>query len=237
MAPKTNRRKNKRSNKRSKVPRAPRNGGFVITRRVPTLYLSNSSTFGAPQITQPSGGQALIALGSPVVHPIFGNNFTVPFALQFTLDQLSQYTDIQQIADRYKITDVYVKFQYSSNNINGATSGPLVPSVCWVPDHDDGSTLTPTELNAKMGLRRVSLGDGKFHLIKIKPRVAGAVFQGLSTGYMVPNSSEYINSSYPTVLHYGCKGYIDGMYLGGVGAFNSCISMDITYRVQVRDLQ
>ena len=218
-------------------------GGTVLTRRVPTCYIANSSVFGAVQIANPSGGTAMIQTGGIITNPFFGNNYTVPFSLQFTLDQLAQYTDITGFCDRYKITNVTVKFQYNTDSVQGfptATQGTpnIVPSLCWIVDSDDFALQTPTELNAKMGLKRKALNNGAFHSIKLRPKVAPAIFQsGIATAYSVPSKSVYLNSAYPSVPHYGVKGYIDNFYLGGSGGAASCITVDVTMTVALRDFQ
>jgi len=244
MARKNNKnRKGKRSRK-SRVPRPlGLNGGFTISRRVPTYYLTNSVTFGVPTL---SGGQGttMMTTGGVVQHPIFGNNYSFPFAMRFTLDQLAEYTDLTGISDRYKIIGVKVKFQYNTDSVTGlATLGQnqpnIVPSVCWVPDYDDDTPLTIAQLNAKTGLRRKPLNNGSFHQIKIVPRIAQSAYNGsiVTAAYIVPGTRQFINSSYPSVPHYGLKGYIDNFYLNTIANGCSCITMDVEFTVQVKDLQ
>lgn len=218
-------------------------GGTTLTRRVQTCYINNSSVFGAPAVTNPSGGTAMIQLGSVITNPYFGNNFTFPFAMTFTLDQLAQYSDLTGFADRYKITDVSIRLQYNSDSVAGvSTTGQaqpnIVPSICYIPDYDDANVQTPSECNAKMGLKRKALNNGAFHIIKLKPRVAPAVFQsGIATAYSVPSKSMYLNSAYPSVPHYGLKGYFDNFFLGGLGAGCSQVTIDVVMKVALRDFQ
>lgn len=231
--------------RKTRVPRAPRRlgtGYTVITRRVPSLYISNSTFFGTPVTTNPATSTVLVTLGTAVAHPVFGNNFTIPFSLQFCLDHLSQFADLTDIADRYKIMNVDIKFQYNTDSVTGVpTSGQLqpnmVPSVVWIQDYDDSNVLTAAQLNAKMGVRRKALNNGSFHSIRVRPRIAANVFQGALTAYSVPGKPQWINSSFPTVPHYGIKGYIENMYLGGLTGGASCITADITYKVAIKDFQ
>lgn len=214
----------------------------MITRRVPSLYISNSTFFGTPTTTNPATSVVCATLGTAVAHPVFGNNFTVPFSLQFCLDHMSQFTDLTDLADRYKILGVDIKFQYNSDSITGVsttsqTQPNMVPSVVWIQDYDDNVPLTPASLNAKMGIKRKALNNGAFHSIKVRPRVAAPVFQGVLTAYSVPTKAQWINSSFPSVPHYGIKGYIENMYLGGLSGGASCITVDITYKVAIRDFQ
>lgn len=212
-----------------------------MTRRVQSLYLTNSSTFGVPQVTSLSPTQC-VTLGTAIAHPVFGNNFTVPFTMQFSLDQLAQYTDITNFCDRFKITGVSCKFQFNSDSITGYSTSTqnqpnIVPSVVWIQDYDDANTLTVAEVNAKMGVKRKALNNGAFHSISVKPKVATSTFNGLSTAYAVPTKSQWVNSAYPSVPHYGIKGYIENLYLGGITGGASCVTIDLTYRVAMRDFQ
>lgn len=232
--------------KKKSVPRGPRlqgpTGGCVLTRRVPSLYIANSSTFGAPAITNTSP-TACIAVGTATAHPYFGNNFTVPFSMQFSLDQLAQYTDITGFCDRYKILDVSVKFQYNSDSITGvSTTGQaqpnMVPSVVWIQDYDDAAILSIGDINAKTGVKRKALNNGSFHAIRVKPRLAQAAYQaGVTTAYTVPGKATWVNTAYQAVPHYGIKGYIENMYLGGLTSAASCITIDVTMKVALKDFQ
>lgn len=240
--PNLRRRRNAYKKKR-RIPRNPRMGGTVLTRRVQTCYINNSNIFGAPVATNPPGATAMIQLGSIITNPYFGNNFTFPFVLTFSLDQLVQFTDITNFADRYKIKDVYIRMQYNSDSVTGVpTTGQnqpnIVPSMCYIADYDDSNVQTPTELNAKMGLKRKALNNGAFHLIKLKPKVAPAIYQaGVASAYAVPSSQTFINSSYPTVPHYGIKGYFENFFLGGIGAGCSQVTLDVVMKVQIKDFQ
>ena len=225
-----------------RVPRPMgRTGGAVLTRRVKSLYLTNSGVFGVPQVTATSP-TTCVTLGTATAHPVFGNNFIIPFSFQFALDQLSQYTDVTNLCDRFKIYDVKIKFQYNSDSITGVpTSGQtqpnMVPSVVWIQDYDDANILTSDDINAKMGVKRKALNNGSFHSISVRPRVAASTFNGLSTSYTVPSKAQWVNTAYPSTPHYGVKGYIENMYLGGLTSAASCITIDLTYKVGMKDFQ
>lgn len=232
----------KRMVKKRSIPRPPRTGGTVITRRLNTQYIANSSFYGSAVTTNTGLAVALVTLGTPVVHPYFGNNFTVPFSLQFSLDQLAEYTDFTNICDRYKILDVYVKLQYNTDSVAGAPNASgqpnMVPSVNWIQDYDDSNVLTATQLNAKMGIKRKALNDGRFHSISVKPRLAATAFQGGAvSAYTVPGKATWVNSAYPSVPHYGIKGFIENMYLGAIATGTACIAVDVTFKIAIKVLQ
>lgn len=236
--------KTTRPRRKAAVPRAPRQGMFTIVRRQPTSYISNSSIAGVAQVINPPSGSGLnmIVLGTPVAHPIFGATFSVPFAAAFTLDMLSQYTDLTSISDQYKITNIGLRFQYNASDVTGVPIGAsqpaFVPIVKYIPDYDDGSIETIFALQAKMGLRSVPLSGGKFHSMRLSPRVADTVFgTALVPGYATPSKTMWLDSSGPAVPHYGIKGYIENFPLSGTSVLTSCITIEVVYTVKLKGLQ
>ena len=215
-------------------------GGFTVVRKVPTSWLCNSGIAGLPQWTGPSN---LLTFGAPVAHPIFPNIYSVPFSMSFSLDMLAQYTELVGIADKYKINSATVKVLYSANSIMGGPStgngfAATVPSICWCPDSDDNSVSSINQLQAKMGLRSRSLGNGKYVSLRVRPKVAPQVYNGLVTSaYSVPGKQMFINGSSPSVPHYGIKGYFENWDLIDQNTVTSAFTFDVTLNVSLRDLQ
>lgn len=224
---------------RRRVRRNPE-GGFKLTRRVPCAYLCNSGVTGIPSWTGPA---ALLNTGTPVAHPVYPNIYTVPFSMAFSLDMLSQYTELINIADRYKINSVSVKVLYSANSIMGGPSGgsgfsSIQPTISWLPDYDDATPPTTTLLDAKMGLKTKALGNGKFVSIRVRPKVAQPVYDGLiTTAYTVPTKQLWVNSVATGVPHYGIKGYISNWDMLANTNVTSAFTFDVTFNVSLKDLQ
>jgi len=179
-----------------------------------------------------------------VAHPIFTGVYNVPFAAAFTLDMLSQYTDLTGISDQYKISNVELRFQYNASDVNGLpannTNQPnFLPILKYCNDYDDGAIETVAALQAKMGLRSKPLTGGKNHSLRLTPRVADAVYgTSLTTAYAVPSKAMWLDSSLPAVPHYGVKGYIENLPLGTTaGGMTSCISIEVLYTVKLKGLQ
>lgn len=231
----------RRLGKKLVVPRTPKLGGFTVTRRVPTIYMSNGNTNGAVIASNPSGTQCL-SIGTPEAHPVFGGIYSVPFTFQFTLDQLVQYGDMTGIGDKYQIKKVKIKAMYNANAIAGSTVAAAYPSflpnVNFIQDHDDSSVQTVTQLQAKMGLKTKSFADGRFVSMSVAPRCAQLAFNGVSSsGYTVPTKAQWLNSTYYSVPHYGIKGYIENMSLQANSLATSCVTFELEYTIGVKDLQ
>lgn len=232
---------------RRRVPRAPRlgqQGGFTIVRRLPTAFIANSSIAGVPQVSNPASasGTNMIVLGSTVAHPIFGATFSLPFAAGFTLDMLAQYTDLTNIADQYKISNVELRFQYNASDVAGqpigASAPATIPILKYVVDYDDAALETVTALQAKMGLKTKPLTDGKFHSVRLSPRVADSVFGStLVPAYAIPSKAMYLDAQVATTPHYGLKGYIENLPLSSTGLMTSCITIEVAYTIQLKGLQ
>ena len=232
---------------RRRVPRAPRlgqQGGFTVVRRLPTAYISNSSIAGVAQVSNPASasGTNMIVIGSTVAHPVFGATFSLPFSAGFTLDMLAQYTDLTNIADQYKITNVQLRFQYNASDVAGqpigASAPATIPILKYVADYDDASLETVTALQAKMGLKSKPLVDGKFHSVRLSPRVADAVYGStLASAYAIPAKPMYLDAQSPAIPHYGLKGYIENLPLSSTGLMTTCITIEVVYTVQLKGLQ
>ena len=231
---------------RRRVPRAPRlgqQGGFTVVRRLPTAYISNSSIAGVAQVSNPASasGTNMIVLGSTVSHPVFGATFSLPFAAGFTLDMLAQYTDLTNIADQYKISNVELRFQYNASDIAGqpigASAPATIPILKYVVDYDDAALETVTALQAKMGLKTKPLTDGKFHSVRLSPRVAAAVYgTSLANAYAIPKP-QWLDAQTSNTPHYGLKGYIENLPLSSTGLLTTCITVEVVYTVQLKGLQ
>jgi len=228
--------------RRGRLSRPLSTGGFTVVRKCSDVFLSNGSTAGTVLVRDKDNNvSSIISLGTPEANPIFGGVYSVPFAMQFKLDDLAQYTDITNICDRYKITKVKLKAMYNATAITGSTvSAPypsFMPLIKYVVDQDDDSPQTVDQLNAKMNLKAKTLSQGKLVSMSCRPKVAPAVYNGIGTAYAIPGKSEWINSGYRTVPHYGIKGYLENFVLQSNSDATSCVTFQIEYTVKVKDLQ
>lgn len=221
-----------------RVPRAPNTGGFMVTRHSTPVYLSNSSVVGQPQ-QNPVAAISGLTLGTPVSNPLISGHYDVPFTMSFNLAQINGYTDFTNLADRYKISKVDVKILYNANAIAGSaalgTFPSMLPIINYIADHDDDAMPTPLALREKMGLRSKTTGNGKFVKFSVRPLPANVVAPG--TAFSVPTKSQWINSSYATVPHYGIKGYFQNWSLQIASSAVSCFTVEYVYHLKLKDLQ
>jgi len=222
-------------------------GGFDINRLGVTWCLNNAAT-SELVATADLGftGSSVFNCGTPVLvsGALGGQEYNVPFSMDFTLDSLAQYSDIQSICDRYQIVKVEVKFwspATSAQAVNAATAGSLaaVPRVHYVVDYDDVTVPTVQQVKEKMGLRSGAISQGKTTTVAVYPRVAPLVQSAGGTSFTVPAGPMFINTASANVQHFGLKGYLANCPLPASGASAGCtvIMVETKYYIRTRDLQ
>jgi len=216
-------------------------GGFNINRRYDPIYITNGLINGVPENSNPG----IISLGTPELNTTFGNDiYNLPFAMNFDLKNLAQYTDITSICDRYKIVGATVKISYNANQAWGSTAGSTgggyyqgacMPLVNFIQDYDDDGVVPTAQFRAKMGIKqRVFKGGNDLVTMTVAPRPATSVYD---SAFAVPNRSMWINTGYTSVAHYGIKGYFQNVPLGSNQQYASAFTIDVTLNVACKDLQ
>lgn len=214
-------------------PRRPWQGGFNISRQGGTWKIEAGGTTGTALATQVEARTAgtLVILGTPEAVDTTRGLYNVPFAITFSLDGMSNYTDIANICDRYKLAKCSVKVWSPATNStqygyvypqvgavqqNPATlSTQSIPKVWWAEDYDDAVPMTVAQLKAKTGLKCGTISQGKVCNMSVVPVPAPqlATPTGGGSSYAVPSRPMFINTAFPTVNHYGIKGYLECMSL------------------------
>lgn len=227
--------KNKKT-KRTRKPRvkreAKRYGQFKINRMCTAFGITKGATSGL--IT--SGNTSILNFGTPVLSVNGITSFyDVPFSLQFSLDQLQGYTDITNIADRYKLLSAAITIHGGNT---AAAVGSNMPWIEYTADHDDASVPTIASIREKMGVRNKGFNQqGILRLYVPQLRVAQSVYNTtLTSGYAVPGKPTFINTLYPAVPHYGMKGVLRAVYLDGSNNSNQFI-VDVRLSAVCADLQ
>lgn len=158
--------------------------------------------------------------------------YDVPFSMTFYLNQLDTSSDITNIADKYRIVSAMVKL--CTQNIGSTGFAP--PWVEYVVDRDDNTVPTISQLTQKMGVRTLGFNQRGQATMYAKPVPAPEVYNGVSSGYIVPRRSPYINCTYDGVPHYGIKGVFRNLLLNGAGSAGN-IRADVQLTVHAKDLQ
>jgi len=237
------RRAPKRAPRRARAPRRGRKasgmGHLILKRKAELAYVRNSAVAGVAVTT--GVVSSMITLGTPEAVTVFNGNYSnVPFTCQFSLDQIIASSEITNLADRYKIKSVSLKWRYNADQYTSPVALTLnanQPVINWITDHDDSGVQTVSALRQKMGLKRKVFNANREVSLSVSPRVSPAVFNGLTTAYSIPSKSMFINSAYNTVPHYGIKGYLEGMCLETTANVNSVFTVDATFVIEARDFQ
>jgi len=207
-------------------------GQFKITRLMPAFGITKGATAGL--IT--SGNTSVLSFGTPVLSV---NGITafydVPFSMVFRLDQLTAYTDITQICDRYKLLRATVTIHGGNT---AAAVGSNMPWIEYVTDGDDDSPPTISAFREKMGIRNKGFNQqGKLTFSVPALRLASSVYSGgVTSAYINPVKSLWVDAAYPAVPHYGVKGVLRAVYLDGSNNSNQMI-VDVKLSVHAADLQ
>lgn len=221
-------------------------GFFEVTRGMnDNIIAYQTTTIGVPQI--------LINAGTPITPPLVfggvgispavvpgGNLYNVPFAFTFAMDQISAYSELISIADQYKLCAVRIKITYNANNIAGGQYSLFsTPTIKYITDYDDGDVLSPNLIQQKMGLKS-HLMDKPLTIV-VRPKVASSAFQSgtVNTGFLQPSKAMWCDSGYPSIQHYGLKGYIENWDLSNTSVVTqlSMFTFELTYDVKCKDLQ
>lgn len=207
-------------------------GQFKITRLMPAFGITKGATAGL--IT--SGNTNVLSFGTPVLSV---NGITafydVPFTMVFRLDQLVAHADITSICDRFKLLRASVTIHGGNS---AAAVGSNMPWIEYVTDGDDDTVPTISAFREKMGIRNKGFNQqGKLTFTVPTLRVASSVYSGgVTSAYINPAKSLWVDAAYPAVPHYGVKGVLRAVYLDGSNNSNQMI-VDVKLSVHCADLQ
>lgn len=210
--------------------------GFVsVIRKCKEFSIENSTVLNTPVLCQDGGKNNytgnILQLGAPT--PDAAGTYALPFSMQFSLDQLINYTDITNFCDNYKIKSVYVRVWYNGNfaSVGGLNS---MPYLQYITDHDDSSVPTLSLVREKMGVKMKTFRNGGYIGIKVNPKAS--ITQGGSSAPSLINKG-WTNSSYPNILHYGIKGVVSNVNLPTTTSAQVCVKFDVAYHVVAKDIQ
>jgi len=223
----------KAAKKKSSVPRAPSQGGFKITRRVPTFGIQGSPTAaGTILSTNP-----MLITGTPTLAASGGANmYDVPFSVEFRLNQLDAYTDITAIADKYRIVSAALRL-CTSNIALGAGAGLVMPWVQYITDHDDSNVPTNTIISQKMGVRTRGFNTRGQLSIYCKPLPSVQIYgAGGAVAFSVPRKSPYLDCTNADVPHFALKGILRNVFLPGTASVAN-FAAEVVMTVHAKGLQ
>lgn len=231
-------RKAQRIFRRRRLGRSDRGGSVYLMRKTAIINIAGTpGVAGGWNINDPTGN--FLQLGTPTYIPGTQNCYDTPFSMKFNLNQLMNATDITNLCDRYRIVKAKVRVHCNFNQGGSSTSVTTTPWIEHYVDHDDANVPTLANVRERMNVKTKFFTTSKpMATLVCRPKFADTIFQsGITSAYGIGNRREYINSSYPSVEHYGLKGILHNCPLQGAGSGGTLFDFDVTLHVVARDIQ
>lgn len=206
-----------------------------IIRKCKEFSIENSTTANTPVLCQDGGKNNytgnILQIGN--LQADAGGSYCIPFSMQFSLDQLLNYTDITGFADQYKIKAIYVRVYYN-HTTSSAGSVNSMPYLQYITDHDDSTVPTLSALREKMGVKMKTFRQGGYIGMKVNPKTS-VLQTGSATASLL--TSGWTNSNVPSVLYYGIKGCVSNINLPVTSTAQHAVKFDVAYHVVAKDFQ
>lgn len=206
-----------------------RRGAVNDERRNFTLAVYNSAL--GTVAWEGTNTNSMLSLGAPVVAS--GIGYHVPFSMQFSLDQVINYTDFTAMFDKYRIAAVKVTFRYNHNvsTVSGVTS---LPSVYAYVDNDDSTVPTQPVVRENMLTREKRFTSSRPSVSwYFRPR---PVMEAFPLSYVVPRRAPFLDAASISTPHYGLKGYFANALLPAEQR-TTVFNVDVTYYIALRHIQ
>jgi len=230
---------------RARLRAMPRNnkGYLKIVRKCPEFWLQNSPTTGQARLAWTTGGTTgeVSYTGTNCVLGTIQSGMNgaadIPFAMNFRLSDVINYSDIATLADKYRIKSIYLRLipNFTQNSINGIYS---YPSVSYVVDDDDAAAPTVAQLREKMGVKVKTFKPGQYVGIKLRyPKIQATVQDATGTANAQMQGGRWLDCQNVNIPHYAIKGVISNMDLPSVANAKIAIKFDLAYVLEAKDFQ
>lgn len=128
-------------------------------------------------------------------------------SFNFKLSDLPNYAEFSNLYDMYKLTFVKIYFVPFTMD-NSSSGGAVTDSTQWQNLYsciDNNSSVIPTSADQIRQYQTCKFTRmGKIHKRIIYPKPATMIYDGATTAYGLAKST-WMNTSYPTIPHYGLK--------------------------------
>lgn len=217
--------------------RLARGPGYLeLVRKSPIFSLTASAAVGTPILNDPNG-VGMFKLGTPTASVgLPGNYYDIPFGIEVNLSQLTNYSELLNVFDQYKIKGVTIKIQNQANT--AVTNGLYLPYIEYDKDQDDSGPPTTAVFRERMNIKtRYFTASRNWITLRATPKPAMQVYQSaIATGYAIPAKSQWLNTANYVIPHFCLKGVIRNMFLpAGVGACG--MIFDAAIHVALKDIQ
>lgn len=214
------------------IAKVPNQGGLYVVRKLPQIQSYGSGVAGVLTTYDPTGSCLTLGAGVPRAGSLV--MYDVPFSLKFRLNQLTNYSELTAISDKYKIKSVLVRLTFNHFTVTSPI-GAGMPWVEYEPDYDDSALPTVTNFREKMGTKTKHISTTK-NYIKMGVRPRFTMNTPAISGAVIANKKDYLNCANPDVDHFAIKGIIRNVYISG-SAGESPFDWDISTSVVLRDIQ
>lgn len=210
-----------------------------LTRRLPEQNLYNTAT-----TAQMAASGSVVIVGTPYQTPAFVGStyYNVPFTADFQLNDLINFGDLTQIADKYKIKWVKIKAYCTSNTASAGGTAQL-PSMLYCMDDDDVSmpasnTTGLQTIREKMDSKLKQWQQNRPITFFLRPKILSAINGPVGTPVSsAVLSSRFLDCNHPDIPHYGMKGYLQDVNLASTASVYTQFKFDIIYGVTLKGIQ
>lgn len=226
-----------RAKKRSGLRRInSSNQGYMnVNRRLPFISAQAGNLLGLMTVTDPTS--SCLALGTPTAVPgAISGLYDIPFSLGFQLDQLVGYTEFTNLFDHYRINTVRVDLKTFPNST--LVTGVGIPWVEFWTDHDNALPTPAATAREIMGVKSSYFSGNKVMTkmyVKPRPLVEVATADGTPAPGAL-RTHTWLNCTDIDVPHYGIKGVLHNVYLGGTSGQNQ-FQFDIHMNASFKGVQ
>lgn len=147
---------------------------------------------------------------------------------------MPNFNEFKVMYDQYRIDYVACQFMFSNNNSSTSSPGTTLPVVYLCKDYDDTANASVVDIQQYATQRTWQLGSQQgrngMKVIKIKPNVDLAVYNGLTTGY-ARGKPMFVDTSSDSVPHYGIKLAFDPIFIPAAATNVGYLSCNFVYHM------
>jgi hypothetical protein len=205
-----------------------------------TQWMISTPLSGTLQVTgnavAPLSVVSLSSIGGSA--SLFTSYYDFGWALSFTLRDLQNASDFQQIYDQYRINWIDIKVTYLSQGAN-ITGVGVLPTVYAVLDNDNAAVPGDARtVRSKQGSKTFRISDARnSFMMRCKPKASIVVDSTTGGQQALQAPRGWLDCNQDNILHFGAKFWADNVYLPAGTSTNTGIQLDYVYNVSFRGAQ
>jgi len=189
-------------------------------------------------LTQTSSSGSFGGTGLPDIEFAFSLSSTFQYSGGTLLTTISNpgYAEIANLFQEYRIDSIEIQMIWSNTNSQISNSA-CAPLFNIVTDYTGTSSITQSQILQYDNLKVVQFGDSHNNdriVYRLRPVPSELVYNGVTSGYIIPTVAPFINTSYTAVPHYGLKIFYDQMTGASPSVSIGIMSFYIRYFITAR---